>query len=553
MQNENGLERKSSRYQMSHVNDPTLKELDQLENSKYAGEVIEKEPEPIDSLGEHWKAAEAITKGLRDENVTATAGVAGADEPDWPDRNDDVKLMSDEESDSIVREIPIVKGELAPGGGVYDQASLTKDKEDGVLVEQPEITLDFGILDGLHEVSKIASAMKPDGHKGLSVRNLTYIFENYQDNMGKILDHDPRLFSITHQFGNDRYLSMCCSISGRTCPWKPMFLLLIWCFVLYLLHGFGRGYLPGFDFTMNSWLYKVVGVSVGFLLKTQAMVANDRWWEARKNWEHLMLRMRLLCLYLVSVAECAELRREVLTYAQGATICIKNYLMDIADDVWESQLEMVLSKEDCERVMKYRPRIRWTFCLYASQRVIEYMVKTGILPAACVRDLNPQLLKLSNDASNCARIRLTQIPWSYIMHVRLLLMIYMMYVPLLLVGLPEMTWGVIVFYFLPIAYAFAGLESMSSEILNPFTQSESDHPLDLYCYLVLTSTQYMAGKDFNERVNFAESFDRDHMERWISWLYKRVKGFVYIAPMRKPKTDADEADKQLKSSTKIHL
>jgi len=546
MQNENRNEASSLRYRITHVTDPTNKELERLESVRYEGETLEVDRDPSVSLGEHWEAATEIAKGMRDQNLKAEN-----QNMVWAvDERNDVKLMSEEESESIVQEIPIIEGELAPGGGVYDLAGSTKGADQAeVAVEEQEITIDLHGLDGLCAVSKIASAIKPDGHKGLSLENLTYVFQNHQDNMGNILDHDPRLFSITHQFGNDRYLSMCCSFNGRTCPWKPMSLLLLWSFVLYLLHGFGRGYLPGFNFTMNSWLYKVLGVSVGFLLKTQAMVASNRWWEARKNWENLMQRMRLLCFYLVSFSDCAELRREVLTYAQGSMICIKNYLMDIADDVWKSQLSLVLPEADCERIMSYRPRIRWTFCLYACQRVIEYMVKNGILPGACVRDLNPQLLKVSNDASNCARIRLTQVPWSYIMHVRLLLMIYMMYVPLLLVGLDEMTWGVIIFYFLPIAYAFCGLESMSSEILNPFTQNESDHPLDLYCYLVLTSTQFMAGEEFSKRTNFAESFDKDHKERWISLLYKRVKGFVYVSPMKL----GSDSEKPVKSSTKIHL
>jgi len=546
MQNEHHLDISILRHRVSHVTDPTMKELDELESLEYEGEWNALDKDPSILLGEHWEAATEIAKGLRDQNVKAqNKDMVWSD-----DERNEVKLMSDEESDSIVQEIPILEGELVPGGGVYDLAGPNKGTDQAVVsVEEQEITFDLGEIGSLCAVSKLASALKPDGHKGLSIENLSYVFQNHPDNIGNILDHDPRLFSITRQFGNDRYLAMCCSFSGRTCPWKPMSLLLVWSFVLYLLHGFGRGYLPGFNFTMNSWLYKVLGVSVGFLLKTQANVASDRWWEARKNWENLMQRMRLLCFYLISFSDCAELRREVLTYAQGSLICIKNYLMDIADDVWRSQLSMVLSEEDCERIMSYRPRIRWTFCLYACQRVIEFMVQKGILPAACVRDLNPQLLKVSNDASNCARIRLTQVPWSYIMHVRLLLMIYMMYVPLLLVGLPEMDWGVIIFYFLPIAYAFCGLESMSSEILNPFTQNESDHPLDLYCYLVLTSTQFMAGEEFSKRTNFAGSFDKDHKDRWMSYLYKRVKGFVYV-PRMKAKTDPN---KPVKSSTKIHL
>merc|ERR1719233_2434073 len=108
--------------------------------------------------------------------------------------------------------------------------------------------------------------------------------------------------------------------------------------------------------------------------------------------------------------------------------------MDVSDDVWISQLKLVLPADECKQLRYYNRRARWTYCLYACQRTVEVMIKERLLSRAASRDINPVLLKLSIAAGNCSRIRMTQMPWSYIMHVRLLLMIYMMLVPLMLIG-----------------------------------------------------------------------------------------------------------------------
>merc|ERR1719228_2477282 len=94
------------------------------------------------------------------------------------------------------------------------------------------------------------------------------------------------------------------------------------------------------------------------------------------------------------------------------------------------------------------------------------------------------------------------------------------------------TWVVIIFYLILISYSYSGLESMATQILNPFDRDESDHPLDLYCYLNVFDTRYMVGRGFGERSNFVKSFEKYVIPSMLEWLgtnipkFKRVKSIT---------------------------
>jgi len=275
-------------------------------------------------------------------------------------------------------------------------------------------------------------------------------------------------------------------------------------------------------------MYKVLGVSVGFLLKQHATVANERWMEARKVWEDIIDTTRTLVIILTSTCECQRLLREAVSHVIGCPICIKNYIMGIEDDVWKSELMMVLPPHNCARVMKCRKRMRATFCLYACQRVVESMIKYELLTRPVVRDLNPAIFQLAHFSGDCARIRYTQVPYGYFLHIRFLLMIYLMLLPLLLMGIDGISWDTILVYLVLISYAYAGLESMATEILNPFDRDESDHPLDLYCYLNLFDTRFMVGHGLGEKTNFVESIENHVVPNLQRWLRKNIPGFKLI-------------------------
>jgi len=363
---------------------------------------------------------------------------------------------------------------------------------------------------------------------GLNVLKLEQVFSKHEQSVGTLLAHAPRILSLISMFGNEKWFRVCCTFRGRILPWQPMLILAFWVFSLFLLHTYGNGLISGFGWALRGWMYRVLGISVGFLLKQHATIANDRWIEARKVWENIIDTTRTLVIILVSTSECRKLLQEAVSHLIGCPICIKNYIMGSDDDAWKLELMMVLPQENCVRIMKCRKRTRATFCLYACQRVVETLIKYELLTRPVVRDINPAILKLSQYTGDCSRIRYTQVPYGYFLHIRGVLVIYLMFLPLMLMGIPDISWEAVILYLVLISYSYAGLEGMATEILNPFGRDESDHPLDLYCYLNIFDTRFMIGDVFNKKSNFVESIDTQVVPNLQTWLIKNVPGYQVI-------------------------
>jgi len=343
----------------------------------------------------------------------------------------------------------------------------------------------------------------------LTIHDIEQVFDEHEQNLGNIFLRAPRLVPLMHMYGQKRYFRVCCSLRGRTFPWQMMLILLCWVWCLYFTHSYGMGEISAFDWRLDGWMYKVLGISVGFLLKQHALCANQRWMEARKVWEDIIDNTRSLIVFLACSSDSPKMMREAVTHILGCPICIKNYLLGTDDSKWKAELMMVLPISSCERIMQIRRRTRAVFCLYACQRVIEVMVKHRLILRPMVRDINPRIFKLAKYAGACSKIRWTRVPYQYIVHIRFVLMMYMMFFPLLLMGISEMTWTLLTFYLLLISYAFAGLESMATSILNPFGESQSHLPLDLYCYLNIADSRFILGKDLLQRRNFVHTFEND--------------------------------------------
>ncbi|GAC93607.1 hypothetical protein PHSY_001172 [Pseudozyma hubeiensis SY62] len=92
--------------------------------------------------------------------------------------------------------------------------------------------------------------------------------------------------------------------------------------------------------------------------------------------------------------------------------------------------------------------------------------------------LNTQLLALSNLTSSMQRISTTPTPLIYAIHLKQSCFIYLLTLPLALVG--ELGWKMVPFVSV-FSMMLIGLEGISSEIEDPFGEDQSDHPLDLWC------------------------------------------------------------------------
>ncbi|KIS66437.1 uncharacterized protein UMAG_05431 [Mycosarcoma maydis] len=92
--------------------------------------------------------------------------------------------------------------------------------------------------------------------------------------------------------------------------------------------------------------------------------------------------------------------------------------------------------------------------------------------------LNTQLVALSTLASSMQRISTTPTPLIYAIHLKQSCFIYLLALPLALVG--ELRWKMVPFVSV-FSMMLIGLEGISSEIEDPFGEDKSDHPLDLWC------------------------------------------------------------------------
>ena len=92
--------------------------------------------------------------------------------------------------------------------------------------------------------------------------------------------------------------------------------------------------------------------------------------------------------------------------------------------------------------------------------------------------LNTHLLTLSTLSSSLIRISTTPNPLIYAIHLKQSCLLYLLTLPLALVG--ELGWKMVPFVSV-VSMTLIGLEGISSEIEDPFGGDESDHPLDLWC------------------------------------------------------------------------
>ena len=92
--------------------------------------------------------------------------------------------------------------------------------------------------------------------------------------------------------------------------------------------------------------------------------------------------------------------------------------------------------------------------------------------------LNTQLLTLSSLSASMLRISTTPTPLIYAIHLKQCSFVYLLTLPLALVG--ELRWKMVPFVTV-FSMMLIGLEGISSEIEDPFGEDKSDHPLDLWC------------------------------------------------------------------------
>jgi len=313
----------------------------------------------------------------------------------------------------------------------------------------------------------------------------------------------------------DSWFEILFAVKGRTLPWRPWLLIMAVTTGMILVDDkypfsiFGHGVM---DKSVNPVVHSTFGIVLGFLIVYQSTQSSNRWWEARCAWENIITHSREATRILCCHCNGREIIKLFGKYLIAFSMTARHYLRQekFSKKYPCPDLAKVLPQEDLDRLYMLAPRHRPLACLYACQRITEKSITMGLFTRPVARDINPRFVTLASQLGNCERILYTPMPWVYTLHLRLVLVAFLILTPLGMFSedpLPSLSQ---IYLFMGIlSYAFLGLEDMAVKIQNPFGDNPSDLPLEVFTFV--------AYRDIKDIINMKYlAFDKAYSDR----LYK---------------------------------
>jgi len=287
----------------------------------------------------------------------------------------------------------------------------------------------------------------------------------------------------------DSWIEILCAVKGRTMPWRPWLLIMTITTGLILVDDkyeysiLGKGVM---NKSVNPVVHSTFGIVLGFLIVYQSTQSGNRWWEARVAWENIITHSREVTRILCCHCNGREIIKLFAKYIIAFSVTSKHYLrQEKFSKRWPCPvLAKVLPQKELDRLYLLAPRYRPLACLFACQRITEKSINLGLFTRPVARDINPRFVTLACQLGDCERILYTPMPWVYTLHLRLVLIAFLVLTPLGMFAedpLPSLSQMYI--FMAILSYAFLGLEDMAVKIQNPFGDDPSDLPLEIFTFV----------------------------------------------------------------------
>jgi len=326
----------------------------------------------------------------------------------------------------------------------------------------------------------------------------------------------------------DNWFEILLAVKGRSYPWLP------WIFVMLTTSAFiliddkysfsilGEGVM---NKDVNPMVHSTFGIVLGFLIVYQSTESSQRWWEARIAWEEMITNIREAMRVMCCHCNGKRIIKLFGKYLIAFSVTSKHYLRNETFTRKQPcpELDQILPTEDLNRLYKLSNRYRPLACLYAAQRISEMAIQEGLFTRPVARDINPRFIDMASMLGCCERILFTPMPWVYTLHLRTVLLGFLILSPLGLFNetpLPGI--GQIYFFTAILAYAFLGLEDMAVKIQNPFGSNPSHLPLDIFTIVAYKDVKDIISMKYN-------SFDKTYSDKVlalakfeIDWRRKRT-------------------------------
>ena len=235
--------------------------------------------------------------------------------------------------------------------------------------------------------------------------------------------------------------------------------------LLYLLHDWLTW------LTLTATPFSILGVALSIFLGFRNNACYDRWWEARKLWGLLINRSRIVTRQVLDFADSSDDVHRELVYRQIAFVhALRLHLREQLDRLPE--LEPFLGEEEVA-ALRGSTNVPNAILQGTGDRVRD-LWKAGQIDTFHVPVLDDSLTVLANIQGGCERIKNPPVPLAYTMLTHRIVGMYCFTLPL---GLLDSVGGLTPFVVAIVSFAFLGLDSVGSQIEDPFEEDPNDLPL----------------------------------------------------------------------------
>lgn len=280
---------------------------------------------------------------------------------------------------------------------------------------------------------------------------------------------------------------------GRAFQWQGSVLpLVVPRSLLFGLFGSGVAWMAHQDLpidltTLGTLTDNVVcNLVLGLLLVFRTNTAYDRFWEGRKAWADLVINIRNLLRSLTTsfVSNDATLtaeRNRVLQYLGVFAICTKLHLRNATFEELTALLtpaEIAILESADNAPLEV---LSWI------GRFLQQLYDRGVIDSNHRTEMTGLVNNLVSGLTSCERVQSTPMPAPYAAYLRLLTLIYCVFIPFSLVDKLDWWTGFVAFI---ISLVLLSIEEIGVEIEDPFGTDANDLPLETICQSLLTTIDH---------------------------------------------------------------
>jgi len=223
-------------------------------------------------------------------------------------------------------------------------------------------------------------------------------------------------------------------------------------------------------------LHSLLGGSVAFLMVFRTEYAFRKWWDGRTAFENITSNSRTVSQQICAYVTDARLVDKMVRYVIVNAIATRCHLRKTRID--PHMLAGILTKAEVEEVN------RQDNMPYYTTWVIRHHLGQALQHRTCLpchMAIDAGIRALECAMADAERL-LTPMAFSYVVHLRTFLFLYLLGLPFILVK--ELGWFMVIAVFV-VSYLMIGLENTAVQLENPFGLDCNHHPLDLYCLEVV--------------------------------------------------------------------